>query len=368
MSPARGDAPLVVQAVNGLEPAGAERDVVLLAGQLREEGFRSHVVTVRGGPLEDELREAAVPFTVVGGDYGLRAALAVARTAAVLARLAPAVVHTHLIGSDVVARAAAILARAPHILSTQHDTYPRAWHLRAWRRATNRRVDAVVAVSDEVAAYCRAEIGTPPERVRVIPNGVSLDRFASVAAPASPPRVFGMLGTLVEVKNHATAIRALPLVRERVPDVRLRVAGDGRLRAGLEALAERGGVRAAVDFAGLVLDVPAFLAGVDALVHPSFSEGQGMAVLEAMAAGRPAVVSAIPVFEALGDAVSLVDPHRPEDVARGMLELATDARRAAALAVEGRGLVARRYSAERMVADHADLYRGLLGGGPGPLR
>jgi glycosyltransferase involved in cell wall biosynthesis len=108
---------------------------------------------------------------------------------------------------------------------------------------------AVVAVSPAVAAHCRAlGAGT----VAVVPNAVSPERFASVAA-ASGPFTLGFVGSLKPWHDVATAISAFALLRRGpVPEARMLIVGDGPERERLSEAARRSGVAGAVEFAGAV--------------------------------------------------------------------------------------------------------------------
>lgn len=160
------------------------------------------------------------------------------------------------------------------------------------------QAQAVVAVSPALARAAQ-ELGAPPQRLRLVPNGVDQDLFrpadpqaarAELALPQSGPLLV-YVGWLVPVKGPEVAIKALALT----PGTHLVMVGDGPLRPSLMALARELGVGGRVTWAGGQphARVARYLAAADALVLPSFSEGEPNAVLEALSCGRPVVASAV---------------------------------------------------------------------------
>ena len=139
--------------------------------------------------------------------------------------------------------------------------------------------------------------GIDPSRIRVLDNGIDLDRFANPASAAArragAPRRVGVVANLRPVKGLDVFLRAAALVVRDYPDVQFPIAGEGPERARLEALAAELDLTDRVQLLGLVGDVPSFLADLDVVVQSSLSEGLSNAVIESMAAGRPVVATAV---------------------------------------------------------------------------
>ncbi len=161
------------------------------------------------------------------------------------------------------------------------------------------------AISGEVRESIARRYGLPEAQIPQIDNGVDLSRFH----PASPspadkaladktlagkalsgPR-FLCAGSLYPHKNHRLALQAFRLVRDKIPQATLAVAGDGPLRAELEQAARELGLGAAVSFLGTVERIEEVMRGCDVFVLPSDYEGFGLVVAEAMACGLPAVAT-----------------------------------------------------------------------------
>lgn len=200
----------------------------------------------------------------------------------------------------------------------------------------------------------------PPERVRVIYNGVDLARFDGVA-PADlglPPGAvaIGYVGSFEPRKGLPDLATAWPAVREAVPAAHLVLVGRGTHD---ELLRERLGRDPRVHFAGYRADAPAVMRALDLLVLPSYVEGAPNVVLEAMAAGRATVATAVSgTPELVEDSVTgrLVPPADPQTLGRVLVEVVRDRATLAAMGRAGRERVERDFT----IAGMLDRYEGLL--------
>jgi glycosyltransferase involved in cell wall biosynthesis len=177
--------------------------------------------------------------------------------------------------------------------------------------------------------------------------------------------VAGMACRLVEQKGVQYGIRAFAQVSAQYASARLIIAGDGPLRAPLEAEARAAGVADRVRFLGWRDDVPRLLAALDVLLLPSLWEGFGLVLLEAMGQHLPVIasrVSAVPEIVTDGETGLLV-PVRDADALADALALLLgdyDLRRHMGLLAEDR--LETHFSAERMVSQTVELYNDLLQG------
>jgi phosphatidylinositol alpha-1,6-mannosyltransferase len=199
-----------------------------------------------------------------------------------------------------------------------------------------RKADAVIAVS----SYARELVlgaGGAPERIHVIHPGVDQPATSATAAQerAARPTLITVARMQMAYKGHDTIIRALPEIRERVPDVRWVVVGDGSLREDLGRLAAELGVEDAIEFAGHVSDSERdrMLGEADVFAMPSRlpegggGEGFGIVFLEAACHGLPVVAGNVGgAVDAVvdGETGLLVDPTDPPAVAGAVIRLLTD--------------------------------------------
>jgi glycosyltransferase involved in cell wall biosynthesis len=220
-----------------------------------------------------------------------------------------------------------------------------------------RRAAAVIATTeplrDRAARYAR--------RVSVIPNGVDTAAFAPAAKPAAGAETARILyvGRLSAEKNLETVVRALGTLRGRVA-ARLVLAGAGPEEPHLRAAARAASVD--TEFLGIVDQraLPALYASADAFVLASFTEGHPKALLEAMSAGAPCVVSDCEGIRTIvddGDSALVVDPHRPDDLAAALERVLSDRVLAASLGKRARDVVVERYDLGRLMEREIALLR-----------
>jgi len=353
----------VVQVVNSLAPAGAERLTTDLARSLDADDFDVHVLVVRDGRLREYVEEAGLPLVQTGFEFDYTFPFVIAKMTSYIREKHPDIVHTHMLGSDIVGRIAAVMAGTPIIVSTQHDTQSRPWIYNIYRRVTAQLVDSTVACSEAVAEYCRTQIGAPAERLVTIENGIDIERFAEGISEWREPVTFGAVGSLTPVKGHEVLVRAFARVARELPGSRLLIAGEGVERPAIERAVAEFGLEDRVTLVGRSDDIPGFLSGVDVFVHSSLSEGQPLAVLEAMAAAKPVIASDIPALaETLdhGKVAEMVVPADPDRLAQAMLRVARDPEYAKELASLARRRAETQYSLDRAVSEYSHLYRRLL--------
>jgi phosphatidyl-myo-inositol dimannoside synthase len=160
-------------------------------------------------------------------------------------------------------------------------------------RIALRGVRRIYCISDYTRARILEYYPLPPERLVVLPNGLDAHfAIADTPPPPAPPPTIVAVGRLTQqdiYKGFDTLIQALPQIRAARPDVRLQIVGQGDDLPRLREMADRLGVRAAVEFPGFVSDdeLQTRLRQCTLFALPSKKEGFGLVFLEAMAQGRP---------------------------------------------------------------------------------
>jgi glycosyltransferase involved in cell wall biosynthesis len=268
--------------------------------------------------------------------------------------------------------------RLPTVISV-HNAFPpvslTAWHLRLLRPAFA-GVRAVYAVSDSSLAHFMAiyrPFLPPSARLAVIPNCVDVERFRPSLAARSQARerlrvpqqalLIGVVARLSEQKRPDRAIALLAALRGRFPDLYLVFAGGGPLEASLRAQAAQLGMTSWVMFTGFVDDVYALMPAFDVHLLMSRNEGFGIATIEAMACGVPAVATDVPgSADILRDcAGGMLVPANDLDAAVAEVgNLLADPQRRAAMGRHGRREVLQRYSTEVVGKQVTAFYDGLL--------
>lgn len=162
-------------------------------------------------------------------------------------------------------------------------------------RVAYRTADVVTTQYCANQDYQRAD-GAPQEKLRIIPNGIDVNVYASVAKSDEPrPPTALMIGRIVPIKDCRTFIVAVSILKRLVPEAIAIMIGpeeeDPAYAAGCRALVSQLGLEGTVQFLGRVPDVKTYLARADVIVLSSISEAQPIALLEAAATGLPAVTT-----------------------------------------------------------------------------
>lgn len=349
--------------------SGGEVQVFLLIDGLAARGHDNLLLCAPGSRAEAEAVRRGIAVRAVP----MRTDLDLAATWRLSRRLADAdidLVHLHTGRAAWLGGLAAWLAGLPAIVTRRMDRpVPRGWRTRLIYEHLTRRVVAISAA----VAECLAGAGVPAARVTVISSAVDVgrlqprrDRVAVRAAEAAAPDdvVVLTMSALVPRKGVIVLLDALNALARRGLRPLLWIAGDGPERAALATRVASLGLAAQVRFLGERADVGDLLAGCDVFAMPSLHEGLGIAALEAMAAGRAVIASAV---GGLADAIVdgrtglLVPPDDPCRLADALESLLRDSELRAALGAAGPQRVAERFSAASMVAAYERLYREVLG-------
>lgn len=270
----------------GRERRGGQKQSLLLARGLAARGHEIALAARAGSPLAADLASGATPvpvFLVRGrGELDPRALLDVAAAAR---RFRPEVVYAqdaHGLGAAVwsgCTRGRRLIAHRRVALS------PRGWLGRLKYRAAAR----VLAVSDAVArSLVRA--GVPARRISIVPDAIPDDAFTPRQAPPPPPLRLVHAGAFDGRKGQQTVVRVVAELSRRGVEVVATLLGDGPERPRIERLARRLGVEHLCALPGYVEGIQAELARSHYFLLPSDTEGSSTALLEAMAAGCPAIV------------------------------------------------------------------------------
>ena len=220
--------------------------------------------------------------------------------------------------------------------------------------ALARRSDAVVVPSRFMARRIRERLRYPADRIVVIPNGVEPQ-----PAAARGGRLVGTVSVLEPVKGLDVFVRAASELAPAHPEIEFACFGDGRSRPLLAALASSAGLDGRLALPGHVPFDEA-LRQLRVFVLCSWMENSPMALMQAMAAGVPAVATAVGGVPEIADgAAELVPPGDPVALAAAVRRLLEDQERAAELSSAGRARILERFTAERNAREHLELYERL---------
>lgn len=410
----------VAHVVLGLHTGGLERVVVNLVRGLQGTRFDPLVVVLEdGGEFVAELERFGIPVVVMGGHSGIdwRAVRGLAR---LLRDRRVKLVHTHNPMPHLYGILAACLARVPARIHTKHGrNYPdnpkRVWLSGQLSRLTGK----IVAVSEDVARVAREVEGVPERKIATIRNGIDLRPFAAgrtveeeTSRDQNRPLVIGSAGRFSEDKNYPLLVRAFAKFRKALSVVScqlsvgepglvpgridtdqaslsgahvagsspqsppsstlprshsptLLLVGDGPDRPSIERTIAECGITGSVLLPGMQEDVLPWLRQMDIFCLSSVTEGTSMTLLEAGAAGLPAVATDVggngEVIE--NEVTGLLVPSGDEEaMSRALGRLAGDPGLRRKMGDAARSRIAERYSVERMVEQYIGVYDEMLPG------
>lgn len=366
----------VAHVVLSLRTGGLERVVLQLVEHMDRSRFEPLVVALEGpGDLAPELDRLGVALHVFPRKRGLDVQV-LSDVANLFEQKRIALVHTHNPSPHVYGSFAASIVRhrgvlRPTVVHTKHGRN----HPDDGRRVMVNRVaaafsDRVVAVSDDARKVALEVERIEPHRLVTIRNGVDTTKVCPGDGTAKRRALgiaddtfhIGCVARLSIEKDHATLLHALSILRERLPQACLTLVGDGALRAELEELSEKLGVRDAVKFVGSTNDVASFLPAFDVFALSSRTEGTSLTLLEAAAAALPIVATHVGGNAEIvvdGESGILVPAGQPRAFAEALETVAMRADRRE-MGARGRADIVARYDLAKMVAAYDTLYTEVL--------
>ncbi|HET9952262.1 MAG TPA: glycosyltransferase family 4 protein [Candidatus Eisenbacteria bacterium] len=350
---------------------GGERQVLELMRRQRRAGDDPHLAAPRDGVLFERARSEgfSVHPVPMRGTWDVASAFAIA---GLHRRLRPHLVHWHAARAHALGAVAALLAPGPARVLSRRVDFP-------VRRSLGSRLlwalplEAVAAISEGVREAL-ARSGVDPSRVRVVPSGIDLSPYETSPTEEERGALRATLGiapgetialqaaALAPHKSQTDLLKAASIARERAPRLRVWIAGEGPLRAALEAEHAALGLGTTVRLLGFREDVGKLLAAADFFVVSSYLEGMGTATLDAMAAGLPVVATrtgGIPEIVADGETGILVPARDPKALADAMVRVTGDPALRGRLGAAGRER-ARLFSADRTAEGTRRVYEEAL--------
>jgi glycosyltransferase involved in cell wall biosynthesis len=367
----------VLHLINTLSAGGAELHLLTLCRHLKRLGVETAVAYLKEGrgsrPLRPDFEAAGIPVFYLGGE-GVDLVRPWLRLRRLLKQEKPNILHTHLPRADLLGFLTHLSGFSGLWVCSVHDIHSKSWRGRwalplfgqVWSQANR-----VIAISEAVKDWLVQNYGLLPERVHVIYYGIGPEQWFPPARDLrsawgleGKPLV-GSIGRLEPRKGHDILIRAMPSVVQQFPQTTLLIAGHDPWDYGrvLESLVTQLGMEKHVRFLGFQDDIPSFLHAIDVFAFASRSEGFGQVVIEAMAAGKPVVVSRIaPLTEIVidGETGFYAEPENPESFAEKILWLLSHREEAQNMGKKGQEVVKKRFSAETMASEILAIYQEVL--------
>jgi glycosyltransferase involved in cell wall biosynthesis len=363
----------VMQVIGDSAVGSAERHLLDLVQGLCSLGVDIEVVCPQPGPLSQQLTTRNVRVQYIdmvrswSGDEYVLDGRAVRHLISLLRQKQPDVVHSHLYPAYLHASIAAQQVGIRAIVQTAHTLVARPGDgILSYLTAAR-----TIAVS-RAAARPLAHVGVPAERIEVIYNGVGPEHFENDREAQQRVRtelhlkrgpIIGVVSQLSSEKGIDVLLYAVQRLIRVFPGVTVLIIGDGPQATKLQQLAQQLGLDSTVHFLGERSDIPILNRLLDLFVLPSHEEASPMALLEAMAAGRAVIATAVggtPELVTHGVDGWLVPPDDSQALTQAMLALLEDPSRRATLVVAAYRKVATQFTCDRMIQQTLSFYQRIL--------
>lgn len=359
----------------GLGVGGTEGQVMEIACGLNPDRFDVIVCGLKDeGSMADLIRRRGIPVIALNGS-GKMDFRVLTRLFSLIRATKPDVIHSFLPFANYAAMLVGRVMNVSVLIASYRAIAHTQNRIVMWGDQLVVRVaQAITCCSDAVRSCARSQFGGDGAKYMTIHNGVETTRFHRTATTLQKTDV-GLqegrvtIGTVCRLeeptKGLTVLLNALAQLHQRggALPFQLLLVGEGPAERDLRQLSEKLGLRDIVVFAGLRKDVERILPLLDVFVLPSLSEGFGIALVEAMAAGLPVVatsVGGIPEVVQTGATGVLVPPGDSVALADAMEELMNNSSKAQFLGQNGRDRATRLFDVSLMVRHHENLYDRLL--------
>ena len=378
----------ILRIIARLNIGGPALHVIILNSELNPAAYVSQLVTGRESPAEGNMNDFAAQRDVhpiiidaLGREIFIRDDLkALVNLIRLIRREQPDIVHTHTAKAGFVGRLAAKLTGVPVLVHTFHGHVFHSYfgYLRTkfflWlERLLAKFTDVIITVGEqqrkEIIGYKIAE----PDKVISVPLGLDLKPFVNSSSHSDllqrelslEPDILlvGIVARLVPIKNHLCFLRAARVVADKMDNVRFLIIGDGELREHLEQKTRELELESKIIFMGFQHNLTKIYSGLDVVTLSSFNEGLPVALIEAMAAGKPVVSTDVGGVRDLildGDNGLLVPSNDHRALALAILYLLGKPGRRTIMGQAGRRKAYPLFDKNRLLEDIDRLYRNLL--------
>jgi len=282
------------------------------------------------------------------------------------------VIHAHQYTPYFYAVLSSAFIRNILIIYTEHGRlYPDRRRLKrfVFNPLFARFTDHIISISESTKKAMITYDNFPSRKIKVVLNGVKFENIKNINISQKrrslgledKSLIVGTAARLDGIKNIPMMLRAFKIVLSQIPDTFLLIAGKGPKEEELKALSSELGISNRIVFLGLRHDLPEIYQLYDVFALSSFTEGISITLLEAMAAGIPAVVTdvggnpEVVINSKTGYLVPLSDEHAMAD---RILELLRDPQKRSLMGQNAAARARKHFSFNRMLSDYLQLYQG----------
>jgi glycosyltransferase involved in cell wall biosynthesis len=363
----------ILHLLNGIELGGAETRIVSLLKKLDKKKYKIHIAYLLGKPiLEEDLKNSGIKVISLGLRTKFYIPLVIYRLIKLILKNRYDILHTHNVQASLLGRLIAKMLKVPVLISTQHSVFQQKQTgvIYKLERITWRLPDTIIALSEAISNYLK--VNGKPKDVKVIHTGVNIKLSDDVDNKVQKEAfgikynsipVIGTVGNLRYEKGYQYFLPAMKQVIKEIPNIKILIVGEGKLRNDYENLANSLGLTGNIIFTGYRKDVIEIMSLFDIFVLSSITEGFGRVLIEAMALTKPVVatkVDAIPEIVLDGETGILVPPKESDALAKAIIKLLKNSEMARKFGQAGRKRVEKFFILNKMVSDVENVYKECL--------
>ncbi|MFN7169657.1 MAG: glycosyltransferase family 4 protein [Candidatus Omnitrophota bacterium] len=355
----------IILLTNHLNAGGITTYVLFLAKGLKERGHQVKVVS-RGGERLKDLERWGIEHIFLNlftkSEVSLKIYQAKRKLCSILKKEDVDLLHPQTRITRIIAEYIQNKLNIPFV-TTAHGFYKKRLSHKifpCWGKK-------VIAISNAVKEDLIRKFNLPDNRIKVIYNGVSIEKFkmqnAKSKMETDKGEIIGIVSRLSEIKGHPYLLRAMKEILKNFPQAQLFIVGEGKMKNYLLKLVRKLRIEKNVFFISSVLDTSSLFSNLDVFVLPSLEEGLGMAILEAMAWGVPVVatdVGGIPEIIQDGKNGLLVSPQDYKSLSRAICRVLESPDLKNKFIINGRRTVEEKFSLEKMLGETERLYYEIL--------
>ncbi len=357
----------ILYLTNHLNIGGISSYVLTLAGGMKKRGHNVYIASSGGELLPRFIAEgiAYVPIPIkTKSEISYKILISKFKLLKVIKENNINIIHANTRVTQVLSFFIRRTSGKPYV-STCHGFFKKRFFRKIFPCWGNK----VIAISGPVKEHLIKDFKVREEDVRVIHNGIDLEKFAvKNQEPGVDVRmnlglgngpVVGIIARLSEEKGHVYLIRAMEAVIDKFPQAQLFIVGEGRMREELVNVAKAAGLEKNVIFLPSVMDTQEVLSTMDLFVLPSLKEGLGLALMEAMACGLSVIGSDVGGIKSLiQDRYNglLIRPADSRELSNAILELLQNPDKAKFLGANARNFINQNFSKDKMVLETEEVY------------
>ncbi|MDD4894006.1 MAG: glycosyltransferase family 4 protein [Candidatus Omnitrophica bacterium] len=357
----------ILYLTNHLNIGGISSYALTLAGGMKKRGHNVYIASSGGETVPRFTREGVeyIPIPLkTKSEVSYKILLSRFKLLKVIKEKNIDIIHANTRVTQVLSFLIQRACGRPYI-STCHGFFKK----RLFRRIFPCWGDKVIAISQSVKEHLIRDFKVNEADIIVIHSGIDINKFKAQSPEDKPDSkkklglkdapVIGIVARLSEEKGHTYLIKAMQEVTANVPDAQLLIVGEGRTKEALVKLVKSLGLDKSVFIFPPVGDTQEVLSCMDLFVLPSLKEGLGLALMEAMACGIPAVGSGVGGIKSLiQDEINglLVRPADSRELSRAILELLKNPDKAKSLGENARIFINQNFSQDRMVSQTEGVY------------